>query len=124
VDHLIKLHPEYAEASDNLDTNKLWIILRQSVNQHGTFNASEIKIEWANYKQSTFNAQRNILSTIPLGEIPLSISIMLIISEAILSILPTSNARRLFLPILMSDDIIHMSGTSITAPHLKINKYL
>jgi len=31
VDHLIKLHPEYAEAVDNLDTKKLWIILRQSV---------------------------------------------------------------------------------------------
>ena len=36
VDYLIKLHPEYAEASDNLDTNKLWIIFRQSFNQHGT----------------------------------------------------------------------------------------
>ena len=48
VDHLIKLHPEYAEASDDSDTNKLWIILRESINQHGTFNASEIKIEWAN----------------------------------------------------------------------------
>jgi hypothetical protein len=45
VDHLIKLHPDYAEAAENWDTNKLWIILRQSVNQHGTFNASEIKIE-------------------------------------------------------------------------------
>ena len=27
VDHLIKLHPEYAEAVDNRDTNKLWISL-------------------------------------------------------------------------------------------------
>ena len=45
VDHLIMLHPEYAEAAENLDTNKLWIILQQSDNQHGTFNASEIKIE-------------------------------------------------------------------------------
>ena len=68
VDHLIKLHPDYAEAAENWDTNKLWIILRQSVNQHGTFNASEIKIEWANYKQSTFDTQGNILSTIPLAK--------------------------------------------------------
>ena len=50
VDLLIKLHPEYAEAAENLDTNKLWIILQQSDNQHGTFNASEIKIEWTNCK--------------------------------------------------------------------------
>ena len=52
----------------NWDTNKLWIILRQSVNQYGTFNASEIKIEWDNYKQSTFDTQGNILSTIPLAK--------------------------------------------------------
>ena len=45
VDHHIKLHPEYAEAAENLDKNKLWIILRQRFNLHGTFNASEIKIE-------------------------------------------------------------------------------
>jgi hypothetical protein len=68
--HLIKLHPEYIEAADNLDTNKLWIMLRQSVNQHGTFNASEIKIECANYKQSIFDAQGNILSTVRYGIYP------------------------------------------------------
>ena len=44
ADHLIKFLPEYAEAADHFDTNNLWIILRQSVNQHGTFNSSEIKI--------------------------------------------------------------------------------
>ena len=47
--------PDYA--ANKLDTNKLNIILRQSVNQHGTINASEIKIEWVNYKQSTFDYQ-------------------------------------------------------------------
>ena len=118
VDHLIELHPEYAEASDNLDTNKLWIILRQSVNQHGTFKASEIKIEvWANYKQSTFDAQGNILSTIPWPNIFFDFKTMLIISEAILSSLPTSNAQRLFLPVSILDDI-PTSGTSIMVPHL------
>ena len=30
--------------------------------QHGTFNATEIKIEWANYKKITFDSQENILS--------------------------------------------------------------
>ena len=43
VDHHNKIHSDNAEAAENLDTNKLWIILRQSVNQHGTFNTSEIK---------------------------------------------------------------------------------
>jgi len=66
IDCLIKFHPKSAEAADNLDTNKLWIMLRQIINQHGTFNASEIKIEWANYKQSIFDSQANILSPIPL----------------------------------------------------------
>jgi len=51
-----------------MDTNKSWITLRQSVNQYGTLNASEIKIKWASYKQSTFDAQGNILSTIPLAK--------------------------------------------------------
>ena len=69
----MKLHPDYAEAAENWDTNKLWIILRQSVNQHGTFNASEIKIEWADYTQSTFDAQ-GIGIYYTLGKIPLLIS--------------------------------------------------
>ena len=64
VDYLIKLHPDYAEATDSLDTNKLWILLRQSLNQHATFNAPRNQIlEWANYKQSNFDAQGNVLST-------------------------------------------------------------
>ena len=50
----------------DIDTDKLWIILRQSVTQNGSFNVSEIKIEWANYKQSTYDLQGNIISTIPL----------------------------------------------------------
>ena len=49
-------------------THKLWIILRQSVHQNGTFNASAIKIEWNNHKQSTFNSQGNVLSTILLAK--------------------------------------------------------
>ena len=52
VDHLIKLHVDYSQAALDIDTDKLWIILRQSVTQNGSFNVSEIKIEWANYKQS------------------------------------------------------------------------
>jgi hypothetical protein len=44
----------------------LWIILRQFVTQHGSFNDSEIKIEWGNYKQSTYDLQGNVISTIPL----------------------------------------------------------
>ena len=66
VDHLIKLHVDYPQAALDIDTDKLWIILRQSVTQNGSFNVSEIKIEWANYKQSTYDLQGNIISTIPL----------------------------------------------------------
>jgi hypothetical protein len=64
IDHLIKFHVDYPQTA--LDTDKLWIILRQSGAQHGLFNVSEIKIEWANYKQSTYDLQGNILSIIPL----------------------------------------------------------
>jgi len=64
VDHLIKIHREYVEAADNLDTNKFWVILRQSANQHGAFNASKIKIDVL----STFDSQGNVLSTIPLAK--------------------------------------------------------
>ena len=41
VDHLIKLHLDYPQATldtdtdTDTDTDKLWIILRQSVAQHG-----------------------------------------------------------------------------------------
>ena len=66
VDHLIKLHVDYPQAALDIDTDKLWIILRQSVTQNGSFNVSEIKIEWANYKQSNYDLQGNITSTIPL----------------------------------------------------------
>jgi len=68
VDHLIKLHLDYPQAALDIDTDKLWIILRQSVTQHGSFNVSEIKIEWANYKQSTYDLQGNVMSTIPLAK--------------------------------------------------------
>ena len=34
VDHLIKLHVDYPQAA--LDTDKLWVILRQSATQHGS----------------------------------------------------------------------------------------
>jgi len=63
VDHLIKLHVDYPQAA--LDTDKLWVILRQSVTQHGSFIVSEIQIEWANYKQSTCDLQGDVISTIP-----------------------------------------------------------
>ena len=66
VDHLIKLHLDYPQAA--LDTEKLWIILRQSLTQHGSFNVSEIKIEWENYKRSTDDLQGNVISTIPLAK--------------------------------------------------------
>ena len=72
-DHLIKFHVDYPQTA--LDIDKLWIILRQSGAQHGLFNVSEIKIEWANYKQSTYDLQGNVLSAIPLAKylfIPLS----------------------------------------------------
>ena len=46
-------HVDYLKAALDADTEKLWIILPQSVTQHGPFNVSQIKIEWANYKQST-----------------------------------------------------------------------
>jgi hypothetical protein len=68
VDHLIKLHPNYEQAVTTCNTDKLWVILRQSVTQLGTFNASEIKIEWANYKQSMVDSTGNIISTIPLAK--------------------------------------------------------
>ena len=45
VDHPIKLHVDYPQAALDIDTDKLWIILRQSVTQNGSFNVSEIKIE-------------------------------------------------------------------------------
>ena len=53
VDHFIKLY--YPQADFDIDTDKLWIVLRQSVTQNGSFNVSEIKIEWANYKQSNYD---------------------------------------------------------------------
>ena len=53
---------------DNLDTNKLWILLLESVNHFGTFNAFEIKIEWANHKYSTIDSKENVLSTILLAK--------------------------------------------------------
>ena len=73
VCHLIKLHVDYPQAALDIDTDKLWIILRQSVTQNGSFNVSEIKIEWENYKQSNYDLQGNITSTIPL---PTSVRIM------------------------------------------------
>ena len=52
VDHLIKLHVDYPQAALDIDTNKLWIILRHSVTQQGFLDVSETKIEWEKYKQS------------------------------------------------------------------------
>ena len=49
ADHQIKYHPDYAEVTDNLDINKLWTLLQQSVNQRCKCNTSEIKIEHANH---------------------------------------------------------------------------
>jgi hypothetical protein len=47
----------------------LFTILRQSVNQNGIFNITDMKIEWANYKQSTYDLQdNNVLSTITLAK--------------------------------------------------------
>ena len=46
----------------------LTIILRQSVTQHGSIIVSEIKIEWENYKKSTYDLQGNVISTIPLAK--------------------------------------------------------
>ena len=66
VDHLIKLHVDYPQATLDIDTDKSWIILPESVTQHGSFNVLEIKIEWENYKQSNYDLQGNITSTIPL----------------------------------------------------------
>ena len=40
--------------------------MRQSVTQHGSFNVSEIKIEWANYKQSYSDLRGNVTTSIPL----------------------------------------------------------
>ena len=50
----------------DINTDQFWIILRQSVTQNGSINASEIKIEWANYKQPNYDLQGNVTSTIPL----------------------------------------------------------
>ena len=58
---MIKLHLYYLQAPFDTDTDKLWIILRQSVTQHGSFNVSEIKIEWENYKRSTYDLQGNVI---------------------------------------------------------------
>ena len=55
VDHLIKLHPDYSQAAQNLDSNILWNIFRQSVNQNGIFTNVEKKIEWANYSLLMIN---------------------------------------------------------------------
>jgi len=55
VDHLIKLHVDYLQAALDIDTEKLLIILRQSLTQHGSFNVPEINIEWASYKQSNYD---------------------------------------------------------------------
>ena len=68
VDHLIKLHPDYVQAAQNLDSNVLWNIFRQSVNQNGIFTITEKKIEWANYKQSTYDQQGNTITTLPLAK--------------------------------------------------------
>ena len=59
---------DYPQAALDIDTDKLWIILRQSVTQHSSFNVSEIRIEWEIYKQSTYDLQGNVISTIPLAK--------------------------------------------------------
>ena len=63
VDYLIKIHLDYPQ--EDTDTEKLLVILRQSVTQHGSFIVSEIQIEWANYKQSTCDLQGDVISTVP-----------------------------------------------------------
>ena len=47
-----------------ISTDNLWIILRHAMTQHKSFNASEFKIRWTNYKQKTYfiyNAMLNPL---------------------------------------------------------------
>ena len=41
INHLIKFHIDYPKAALEIDNDKFWIILRQSVTQHGSFNVSE-----------------------------------------------------------------------------------
>jgi len=57
---------DYPQATE--DTDELWIILRQSVTQHDSFYVSEINLEWANYKQSSYDLQGNNTSKIPLAK--------------------------------------------------------
>ena len=94
VDHIVKLHPEYAEAEaeENIDINKLSIILRQSVNQHGMFDVLKIKIQWANYKKSTFYDKEMSYQLYPWPNISFDFKTRSTIFADFLSSRPISNA--------------------------------
>ena len=44
VDHLIKLHVDYPQASLDIETNQLWIILQQSVTQMDLLMYQKLKL--------------------------------------------------------------------------------
>ena len=68
VDNLVKVHALYEQASATFDTDLLWIILRQCATVHGTFQHAQIRNQWANFKQSTYDSEGNVLSTMPLSK--------------------------------------------------------
>ena len=68
VDNLVKVHALYEQASATFDTDLLWIILRQCATVHGTFQHAQIRNQWANFKQSTYNSEGNVLSNMPLSK--------------------------------------------------------
>ena len=68
VDNLVKVHPDYEQASRDFDTDLLWIILRQCATVHGSFQHAQIRNQWANFKQSTYDPDGTVLSTMPLSK--------------------------------------------------------
>ena len=93
VDHIIKLHTDYLQAAQNLDSNVSLNIFRQSVNQNGMFTITEKKIKWTNYKQSTYDRQGNTLTTVPLAKYMYRFKTMSIPSVAILLVQQISNVQ-------------------------------
>jgi len=102
VDHLIKLHVDYPQATLDIEPDKLWIILRQTDTQYGSINVSEITIERVNYNQSDYDLQGNVTTQLFLcpniapPTIPIPHCCSSTTSEAIQAYQLILNALRLF----------------------------
>ena len=115
VDHLIKLHPDYAEAKIGIQINYGLYYGKVSINMaHLMHQKSKLNGLITSNLHSILKEIFYLL--FPWLNISLDFKIMSIISAAILSSLPTLNAQRLFSPVSIRADT-PTSGISIMGLH-------